>query len=186
MAEPNDREAISLLRRRSPRGFDLAYGAYAARVRAFLLRLCRDRVLADDLLQHTFLRLAEQGPELRLDSNLRAWLFTVAHNAYTSHARKHRMIDDVPLEALASRPPDAEARLLMGDVESALGRLRPDDREVLLLVGVEGLEHQVAADVLGIRPAALRQRLSRARSRLLAELEHPGGVSDDLSRKALA
>ena len=59
---PADREAIGLLRRRDPRGFDLAYAAYAARVRGFLLRLCRDRTLTDDLLQHTFMRLAEQGP----------------------------------------------------------------------------------------------------------------------------
>jgi len=175
-----------LLRRRNPRGFDLAYGAYAVRIRGFLLRLCRDRTLADDLLQHTFMRLAEQGPELRLDSDLRAWLFTVAHNAYTSHARKLRPTDDTPLEALASTTPDLEARLLLGDVENALLRLRPDDREVLLLVGVEGLEPGVAAEILGIRPAAFRQRLSRARSRLLAELERASDASDDPSREALA
>jgi RNA polymerase sigma-70 factor (ECF subfamily) len=186
MAEKADREAIALLRRRHPRGFDLAYDAYAARLRGFLLRLCRDRALADDLFQHTFMRLAEQGPELRLDSDLRAWLFTVAHNAYTSHARKLRTTDDAPLETLTSPTPDVEARLLLGNVENALARLRPDDREVLLLVGVEGLEHDVAGAILGIRPAAFRQRLSRARSRLLAELERASDASDDPSRKALA
>ena len=186
MAERTDREAIALLRRRNPRGFDLAYAAYAARVRGFLLRLGRDRTLADDLLQHTFMKLAEQGPELRLDSDLRAWLFTVAHNAYTSHARKLRPTDDAPLEALTSPTPDVEARLLLGDVENALARLRPDDREVLLLVGVEGLEPGVAAEILGIRPAALRQRLSRARSRLLAELERATDAGEDPSREALA
>jgi RNA polymerase sigma-70 factor (ECF subfamily) len=186
MGASTDRESISLLRRRDPRGFDLAYAAYAARVRGYLLRLCRDRTLADDLLQHTFMRLAEQGPELRPDSDLRAWLFTVAHNAYTSYARKLRLADDTPLEALTSPTPDVEARLLLGDVESALARLRPDDREVLLLVGVEGLEHDIAAEILGVRPAALRQRLSRARSRLLAELELAADVNDDASREALA
>lgn len=186
MAEPADREAIALLRRRHRRGFDLAYGAYAARLRGFLLRLCRDRTLADDLFQHTFMRLAERGPELRLDSDLRAWLFTVAHNAYTSHARKLRPTDDAPLEALTSPTPDVEARLLLGNVEDALARLRPDDREVLLLVGVEGLEHDVAGEILGIRPAAFRQRLTRARSRLLAELERASDATDEPSREALA
>jgi RNA polymerase sigma-70 factor (ECF subfamily) len=64
-----------------------------------------------------------------------------------------------------------EARLLLGDVEGALSRLRPADREVLLLVGVEGFEHEKVAAMLGLGAAALRQRLARARSRLLVELE---------------
>ena len=172
MGDPMDREAISLLRRREPRGFDLAYSAYAARIRGFLLRLTRDRDLADDLLQHTFMRLAEQGPELRPDSDLRAWLFTVARNAHASHARRARPAsDEGALEALSSPPADVEARLLLGDVEGALSRLRQADREVLLLVGVEGLAHDAVARMLGIEMAALRQRLARARSRLLVELE---------------
>jgi RNA polymerase sigma-70 factor (ECF subfamily) len=186
MGAPTDRDAISLLRRRDSRGFDLAYSAYAARVRGFLLRLGGDRDLADDLLQHTFMRLAERGPELRPESDLRAWLFTVARNAFASHARKPRPVgDDAPLEALSSPPPDIEARLLLGDVETALARLRPDDREVLLLVGVEGLEHEVVAEILGVHAAALRQRLARARSRLLVELGREPRARDDRAKEAM-
>jgi RNA polymerase sigma-70 factor (ECF subfamily) len=182
MGDSTDREAVALLRRRDPRGFDGAYAAYAGKIRGFLLRLGRDASLADDLLQHTFLRLAEQGPELRPDSDLRAWLFAVARNAYASHARRAAPArDDAALEALASPAPDVEARLLLGDVEAALGRLRSDDREVLLLVGAEGLEQSAVATMLGVHPAALRQRLARARSRLLAELERePSALGDSM------
>ena len=173
MAEGSDRHALSLLRRRDPRGFDLAYAAYAARVRSFLLRLSGREDVADDLLQHTFLRLAERGPELRADSDLRAWLFTVARNAFLSQTRAHGAGgDDSALEALVSPTPDMEARLLLGNVERALSRLRLEDRELLLLVGVEGMEPTQVAGMMGIDSAALRQRLGRARSRLLAELEH--------------
>ena len=186
MGDVPDRLALALLRRRDPRGFDRAYAAYAGKIRGFLLRLGRDGPLADDLVQLTFLRLAEQGPELRPDSDLRAWLFAVARNAYASHARRIRPENDEgALEALSSPPPDVEARLLLGDVESALGRLRPDDREVLLLVGAEGLEPQVVARMLGIQPAALRQRLARARSRLLVELERAPRATGDPMKEAL-
>src|SRR6186713_3373523 len=186
MGEATDRDALTLLRRRDPRGFDLAYAAYAGKIRGFLLRLGRDRALADDLLQQTFLRLAERGPELRADSDLRAWLFTVARNAHTSHARRPRSDDDqAALEALMSPAPDVEARLLLGDVESALGRLRTEDRELLLLVGAEGLEHATAAKILGVSPVALRQRLSRARSRLLVELERASHGNHDRLDEAL-
>lgn len=172
MARESDQQALSLLRQRSSRGFDLAYAAYSARVHAFLFRLSGRRDVADDLLQHTFLRLAERGPELRADSDLRAWLFTVARNAYLSQARVLRPAgDDSTLENLSSPGADVEARLLLGDVERALARLRLEDRELLLLVGVEGMEPTQVAFMLAVEPAALRQRLARARSRLLAELE---------------
>jgi RNA polymerase sigma-70 factor (ECF subfamily) len=64
---------------------------------------------------------------------------------------------------------------LLGDVERALELLRCEDREVLLLVAVQGLEQDAVARLLGLESATLRQRLSRARSRLLAELARIGG-----------
>src|SRR6188768_4341204 len=85
-----DQEALMLLERGDIRGFDLAYARYAQPVFGFLVRLSGSRALAEDLFQHTFMRLAEAGPRLRVDSNLRAWLFTVARNAFHSHARAAR------------------------------------------------------------------------------------------------
>jgi len=172
MAARLDHDALTLLRRRDPRGFELAYGAYAARLHGFLRRLTGRRELADDLLQHTFLRLAERGPDLEPNSDLRAWLFAVARNAYLSELRSARSkVEPTAPEELASPSPDAEARLLLGDVEQALAALRLPDREILLLIGVEELAHETVARLLQITPATLRQRLGRARSRLLAELE---------------
>jgi RNA polymerase sigma-70 factor (ECF subfamily) len=176
-----DRDTLTLLRRRDPRGFDQAYAAYGARLYSFLCRLVgrSERHLADDLLQQTFLRLAEHGPELRADSDLRAWLYTVARNAFLGHVRGQRHGGEHPhLELIADYSTDVEARLLLGDVEQALGQLRVDDRELLLLVGVEGLEPQAVARILGIDPVTLRKRLARARQRLLHELEHQSPVAD--------
>jgi RNA polymerase sigma-70 factor (ECF subfamily) len=178
MTATDDQEALSLLRRRDPRGFDLAYAAYAARVHAFLLRLSGRRDVADDLLQHTFMRLAEHGAELRPDSDLRAWLFTVARNAYVGQSRSLGSdCGDSALEGLASPAPDVEARLLLGDVERALSTLRLEDRELLLLVGTEGMEPSAVARMLAVDPATLRQRLARARSRLLTALERLPGTA---------
>jgi RNA polymerase sigma-70 factor (ECF subfamily) len=84
---------------------------------------------------------------------------------------------------LTTPPPDVEARLLLGDVERALGRLRVEDRELLLLVGVEGFEPADVAVMLSAEPAALRKRLERARSRLLGELEKTG-TARSTARKA--
>lgn len=180
MPELHDRETLALIRRRDPRGFDGAYAAYGARLFSFLSRLlARDeRHAAEDLLQQTFLRLAEHGPELRADSDLRAWLFTVARNAFFGQVRSRRsFVSGTSLELVADYTADAEARLMLGDVEHALARLRVEDRELLLLVGVEGLEPLTVSRMIGVEPATLRKRLARARQRLLGELSRGQSVS---------
>ncbi len=89
--------------------------------------------------------------------------------------------DEESLELLPSRTLDAEARLMLGDVESALGSLRIEDRELLLLVGVEGMEPVEVARILQVDAATIRQRLARARARLLSSLEQlqKSNLSDD-------
>jgi RNA polymerase sigma factor (sigma-70 family) len=172
---PNpDQQTLALLRRRDPRGFDEAYARYGARLFTFLCRLLGSgqRHLAEDLLQQTFLRLAEHGPELRADSDLRAWLYTVARNAFLGQVRGRRLAAEAAsLELVADYSAETEARLMLGDVEQALARLRLEDRELLLLVGAEGLEPLAVSRLLGVEPATLRKRLARARQRLLHELE---------------
>jgi len=180
MSQSPDEETLRLLRRRDPRGFDQAYARYGARLLTFLLRLVgrAQRHLAEDLLQQTFLKLAERGPELRPGSDLRAWLYTVARNAFLGQVRGRRWEEDAPhLELVCDYSQEAEARLLLGDVEAALARLRVEDRELLLLVGAEGLAPQVVAHMLSLEPATLRKRLARARQRLLAELERAAPVT---------
>jgi len=172
MSEIRDQDALALLRRRDERGFDLAYARYAQRVFGFLVRLSRSRAVAEDLLQHTFLRLAEVGPRLRPDSDLRAWLFTVARNAFQSHLRARGAASRVDPEWLptpAFSEPQAGLELLA--LERALARLSAEDRELLLLVGVEGLSYAEMAAVLSIDVVTVRKRISRARERLAQVLD---------------
>lgn len=182
MSVTSDDETLALLRRRDPRGFDQAYARYGVRLFSFLCRLTGRgrRQLAEDLLQQTFLALAERGAELRAQSDLRAWLFTVARNAFLGHVRASRLESDAPsLQLVADYGHDAEARLMLGDVDEALSRLRFEDRELLLLIGAEGLEPITVSRMLGLEPATLRKRLARARGRLLEELSRSSGAAKE-------
>jgi RNA polymerase sigma-70 factor (ECF subfamily) len=160
--------------------FESIYEAYRPRLFSFLARLSRRRDVAEDLLEETWLRLVTRAAELRDDSCVGAWLFTVARHLYLSWCR-HRALDDwrlsdltpswpapvageAPFEATARR--QTERR-----VEQALARLSTQDREVLLLVAVEGLSPSEAASALGIAPEALRKCLQRARERLADAME---------------
>jgi RNA polymerase sigma-70 factor (ECF subfamily) len=181
MRDSSEQPLVDGLRCGDRAAFDAAYARYRPRLHGFLLRLAGRRDVAEDLLQETFMKLARAAPTLREDTDLLAWLFTVARNAHVSY-RRWAALDLSRLVALGEHPdppadaseaPDqrADAARAIARLERAIGALSPASREVLLLVGVEGMEQDRAAEILGLKYDALRQRLARARSQLAAALE---------------
>ena len=173
MRDPDDHHLVQALRRRDPAALTAVYDKHRARVFGFLVRLSHRHAIAEELLQEVFLKLADHGHELRDDSDLQAWLFTVARNAFLSHRRwtafdmgRFVAIDDRDFPSEGDDEERFDARRRLSRLERALAELNDDHREVLLLVGVEGFDHDRAAAILGLRPDALRQRLSRARAKL--------------------
>lgn len=171
-------DLVRRLRSGDAAAFDAIHAAYHGRLFGFLVRLTRNRAVAEDLLEETWLRLVRHADRLQPDTQLGPWLFTVARNLYVSFCRA-RVAEaeavaslslwpvppvDSPFDAVSSH--EFESR-----VESALGDLSVPLREVLLLVGVEGLRPAEAAAVCGITPEALRQRLRRARQGLAERLD---------------
>jgi RNA polymerase sigma-70 factor (ECF subfamily) len=166
------------LLRGDPAAFDQVFAAYRGRIYGYLARMTGRRDLAEDLTQDVFLRLAKAARGLRPDTKLRAWLFTVAHNAMISHARAQRVTAALASE-LADRPTlaaptpfEAVAQsATQHRVERALAGLPIGYREVILLIAIEGLSAADAGAALGLSPEAVRQRLSRARSMLSPALD---------------
>lgn len=177
--DPTERPLVDALRRGEPSAFDAVYARYRGRIYGFLLRLSRRVDVAEDLFQETFLKLARNAPRLAEDTDLPAWLFTVARNAWVSHRRWSMLdlsrlvaIDDDAMPPASAADPDAraDAARAMERLERAMEALPPASREVLLLVGVEGFEQEQVAEMLGIKYDALRQRLARARAQLAERL----------------
>jgi RNA polymerase sigma-70 factor, ECF subfamily len=181
LAPAPDAELVAGLRRGDASAFDRVYSTYHSRVFSFLLRLSGRRDTAEDLAQETWLKLAKAAPGLREDTTLAPFLFTVARNAFVSH-RRWAMLDlsrivTFGLEAMGSAAteptPEAshESARAIALLETALQRLPVASREVLLLIGVEGMEQEEVARMLGLSYDALRQRLSRARAQLAETME---------------
>ena len=167
----SDADLIALLRARDPRGFELCYARYRDAIYAFLLRLSGRRSVAEDLFQETWLRLARSGAELRPDSELAGWLFTVARNAFRSYLRAQRSsLTNAELVEIAA-PGSAAEGLELSELERGLLTLPLDERELLLLVAVEGMAQDEIARMLGVAAPALRQRVTRARAHLGEVLE---------------
>lgn len=177
----SDRALVDRLRRGDPVAFDRVYVAYHPRVFSFLLRLSGRRDTAEDLAQETWLKLARAAPGLREDTTLAPFLFTIARNAFMSH-RRWAMLDlsrivTFGLEAVSAAATEPtpethhERARAIALLEAALAEVPLASREVLLLVGVEGLDQEEVARMLGLSYDALRQRLSRARAQLAEKMQ---------------
>lgn len=148
------------------------------RLRRYARALAGDRVAADDLVQDTLERAWTKFHLYRRGTDLRAWLFTVMHNVYVNQLRALRpaapLEEDMPELAQAARETDG---LVLRDLDLAIRRLPPDQREVLLLVALEDMSYDAAAGALGIPIGTVMSRLARAREKLRAMLSGlpPGG-----------
>ena len=161
--------------------FDEIFETLNPRLLAFLERMARQRSVAEDLLEETWLRFVSSGATLASETRLAPWLFTVARNLYLSYCRsrgrEQSYTSDVLLWPDERSPSPLQAAMsneLQGGIETALARLPTKYREALLLVGIERMRPAEAAAVCGIAPDAFRQRLSRARALISRELKASG------------
>jgi RNA polymerase sigma factor (sigma-70 family) len=169
-SEEDRRLAARVLEDGDEAAFTELYRRHSGRVYAVLLRLCaRDRALADDLLQDTWLRAATGLERFRWDSSLLTWLRAIATNCWREHLRGMRNIE--LFDEATHAAPDARA---MGaesiDVERALAALDPGYRAVLVLHDIEGLTHEEIGTALGVTAGTSRAQLFHARRAMRAHL----------------
>ena len=171
--------------------------AYAELLRRFerpvftlILRMVRDRTLAEDLAQDAFVKafakLGTYDPERKLSS----WLFKIAHNTAIDHLRR-RDLATVSLDAPAGDDPDAAPRPIedesgetpdgaaeRGDLSRALTRavaqLRPEYRQVILLRFQVGLEYAEIVEETGFPLGTVKTYIHRARKELAGLLSEAG------------
>jgi len=150
------------------------------RLRRYARALVGERGGADDLVQDTVERGWSRIAEWRRDGEMRAWLFGIMHNLYVDSLRARRLQttsldEETPHPALA----DHTARLEIRDMDCALALLPVEQREILLLVGLEGMTYDQVAGALGLPLGTVMSRLSRGREKLrnLMEGRAAPGVS---------
>jgi RNA polymerase sigma-70 factor (ECF subfamily) len=145
------------------------------RLRRYARALLRgDTLAADDLVQDCLERALSRLHRWRRGTDLRAWLFTIMHNIYANQVRRVSngpQFVVLPEEAeVPANQSAAERSLELRDVHRAIATLPPDQREILLLVSLEGLRYHEVALILDIPEGTVMSRLSRARQQLRATL----------------
>lgn len=150
------------------------------RLRRYARALTGDASRADDLVQDTLERALSRFSLWR-PGNLRAWLFTIMHNIFVNQIKAAAHVDYLADDLLPDLPLRATQtdNLELRDLDRALGRLSADQREVLLLVGLEDLSYEETARIIGSPIGTVMSRLSRGRERLralLSGVELPTGA----------
>ena len=144
------------------------------RLRRYARALTRNRDRADDLVQDTLARALVKEDFWQPGTNLGAWLFTIMHNQHVNIVRRHTResagIDIEHVSATLSATTDPSASRQMLELERALARLPLEQRQVILLVGLEGMSYEESAGILGVPIGTVRSRLSRARAQLAETL----------------
>ncbi len=142
--------------------------AHIPRLRRYARALAGDSHRADDLVQDTLERALAKFHLWRRGSDLRAWLFTIMHNVFVNQlkARRELGLDEAVQDGLQSAPQSDPLELR--DLDVALRQLPVEQREVLLLVGLEQLSYAEVGKALGIPAGTVMSRLSRGRERLRA------------------
>jgi RNA polymerase sigma-70 factor (ECF subfamily) len=139
------------------------------RLRRYARALARDIARADDLVQSCLTRALAKQHLWQPGTDLRAWLFTILHNQHVNDVRRSVRegvtiaVEEAPVLSVA---PGAIAALELRDLEAAIAKLAPEQRQVILLVGLEGMQYEEVALILGIPIGTVRSRLSRGREQL--------------------
>ena len=186
-----DQEVVLLARGGREAAYRELVRRYERPVFALLFRMVRDRELAEDLAQETFVKALNAIESYRPEFKFSSWIFKIANNAAIDHLRRRELetlsLDGSPhaetpeamqatalqIGARQESPLDAvEARELGGAIEAAIGRLRPEYRSCILLRHVEGRAYEEIAEILDLPLGTVKTYIHRARNELRLALAH--------------
>jgi RNA polymerase sigma-70 factor (ECF subfamily) len=186
-----DQEVVLLARGGREAAYRELIRRYERPVFALLFRMVRDRELAEDLSQETFVKALNAIDSYRPEFKFSSWIFKIANNAAIDHLRR-RELDTLSLDGSPhAETPEAmqatalqigmrqespleavEARELGGAIEAAIGRLRPEYRSCILLRHVEGRAYEEIAEILNLPLGTVKTYIHRARNELRLALAH--------------
>lgn len=186
-----DQEVVLLARGGQERAYRELVRRYERPIFSLLYRMVRDRELAEDLSQETFVKALNAIESYRPEYKFSSWLFKIANNAAIDHLRR-RELDTLSLEGSphavtpdameatalqigdrAENPLDiVEAKELGGEIERAIAQLRPEYRACILLRHVDGRAYEEIAEMLDLPLGTVKTYIHRARNELRRLLAH--------------
>ncbi|HPQ38827.1 MAG TPA: RNA polymerase sigma factor [bacterium] len=185
----SDDDLMAMFASGTGEAFDMLYDRYRHRIYGFALTCLHSEADAEDLVQDVFLRIARSAEHYEPRNRFKAWIFSIAANRIRALAAREGLLREKTLEmhrmrAGGSFRPDAsptDRAVAARDIlERFLGRLTPEQRMLLLLKEVEGMDGATIAETMGLSPSNVRVKIHRLRV-MLRHLfrEHPEKENTD-------
>ena len=155
-------------------GFTDEMTASLPALRRFAQSLCRQRDMADDLVQETMVRAWSSRHTFQPGSKFRPWVFTILRNQFYSAARKRSRSapwDPEAAERILIQQPNQEEGLHLEDIEVALGQLPNTQREMLMLIAGAGMSYEEAAIATDCKIGTVKSRINRGRAAIRAIID---------------
>jgi RNA polymerase sigma factor (sigma-70 family) len=143
------------------------------RLRRFARGLARNVSDADDLCQAAIERALKSREQWQHGTRLDSWMYRITRNLWIDERRAagrrgvHAPIDEAVLQVAGEGAAEVEAGAVRGDVDGALSRLPGEQREVVMLILVEGYAYREAAEILEVPIGTVTSRLARGRETLM-------------------
>lgn len=165
----------------APESFRVALLDEIPSLRRFAWSLCRDRDKADDVVHDCLVRALSKWESFRPGTNLRAWLMAILHHTFISDVRRRRPQGEEPAnwDTIRVADHDETVRLQLRDLERGLAELPREQRTTLLLIVIEGMSYEEAAEVTNVPVGTIRSRLARARQGLRRFLDEPDAPGEE-------
>ncbi|MGB5077827.1 MAG: sigma-70 family RNA polymerase sigma factor [Sphingorhabdus sp.] len=147
-------------------------------LRSFARGLCGGREMADDLAQDAMTRAWAARASFTPGTNFRAWMFMILRNQFYTTIRKNSRMtswDPEVAERILVQAPDQQDAIHVADVAKALQALPAEQREVLLLIGANGVSYNEAAEIVGCAVGTIKSRLARGRRALATLIDVDSG-----------
>jgi len=189
--DASDRELVRLCRRGDERAAHALVSRFQRPLFSVIVRMVRNEELAEDLAQEAFVRAFDRLDTYDPTYRFSSWLFKIGHNLTVDHLRKKELdtvsihgapdatteerqeATAVTLESREETPEKRfEARQLGEEIEEAIGALRPQYREAVLLRHVEGCSYAEIAEIMEIPLGTVKTYIHRARGELQESLSH--------------
>ena len=156
----------------APAWVESVFAANERRLGQFLAQMVRDRALAEDLLQDTFVAALQRADRLAGADDPAAWLFGIARRKALESLRRSRRMRRAVERLWDRRAADIAAPVLAVEFLDLLERsVSPADRSLVILRYAHDLDATQLASVTGQSAAAVRKRLERARAALSKEYQ---------------
>lgn len=148
-------------------------------MRAYARSLTGNLDQADDLVQDTAIRLMTAHEQYRQGTNFRAWAIAALRNRFIDLRRRARFhggsIEDIDT-SLFSQPPSQDTIVYFEQTAREFWRLSPAHREIITMIGINGMSYEQVAKVLGCPIGTVRSRLARARAELQIAIDGKDAV----------